>query len=932
MRNKGCRWLCLLPCLWGAGELHAQVRQDTVTRDTMVGDTVRQATVALQGRVVGCGAGEEKETLPGAYIYIGDEQTPVTTTDVEGRFFLPRVPRGKVQVGASYIGYEKLFFYLDLQKDTDVGEICLKSVLLDEVVVEAQVPLAVQHGDTTKFNAEAVVLAPDADLEAFIKKLPGFEIVDGKIMAQGKEVTHIYIDGQEYAFNDPGMALKDLPAKLVKKLAVFDKRSEEAEFSGYDDGKRYRSLNIETHEPNRPKVFGYGDAAYGVSSPVKETFRENSYVGVLAGSFFTPKHKLSFGADARNTGMRVDFPESRFGNGNGYNRGGSGHVNVSSRIGEKWDLSGNYRLGKNASESAAKSKQEYFPTEHYETRVFDNESRSRNEGWSHSANVHAMCKVNRKNRLDFSTRASWGDSEGQSLSYSANVEDGDTISVAHTSNGNDGKRLNLAGDLTWMKSFAKQGRTATFNVQGTYSRNHSGQHQHHDERTLQEEGVYSDTVRHLSIGSRQRGYHFSCSGTWSEPLAERMRLAFNYAFWTDGDRSDRNSLAYRDEDFEELIGLDSAQTNELRNLRTSHAYGVNYSYAKEKLSFNTGLSLNHTRMDNRYRYPGQADSTTVSRYVDLMPMLSLGLDDEKRHFDVNYSGSSSSPSVTQLQEVLDVQNPLQVSKGNPALKKSYSHNLSLSYGYAGVENSTFLYGTLHFGQSFNSISTNTKFIDGDTVVNGYLLKRGASLSVPVNLNGNWNLAANVSYAFPWKKPKLNIHTSLGYSLSHTPSIYDDLKNMNTSHTGSVSGVFSTNFSEDFDGSLGCSHSFSFSNNTETGSARYFNTSLNGSLSWVFWKGVYLQVYYSGRFSVDSKGTRVRQREHMLNPEIGRKFGKGRQMKLYVAAEDVLQNRRTVHFSLSDLYSTTSYQTLPATLLKVGFTYRFDNIRKSKGRE
>ncbi len=924
MKIRRYRWVWLLPCLWWAGDLHAQEQP----RDTLAGDTVRRVAVTLQGQVVGCGTGQEKETLPGAYIYIGDEQTPVTTTDAEGRFSLPRVPVGKVQVGVSYIGYERLFFYLDLEKDTDLGEICLKSVLLDEVLVEAKVPLAVQHGDTTKFNAEAVVLAPDADLEAFIKKLPGFEIINGKIMAQGKEVTHLYIDGQEYAFNNPGMALKDLPAKLVKKLAVFDKRSEEAEFSGYDDGKRYRSLNIETHEPNRAKVFGYGDAAYGISSPVKQTFRENSYSGNLSGSYFASQHKITCGADARNTGMRVDFPESLFGGGNAYSRGGGGHVNVSSQIGEKWDLSGNYRLGKNASESASKSKQEYFPTDRYQTRLFDSEGRSRSEDWSHSVNAHAVWKADRKNRLSFSTWASWGDSKGHSLDYTGNVEDGDTVNVARSASGNEGKRMNWAGDISYMTSFAKQGRTADLSLQGSCNRTLADQSRHHREHALQETGGYSDTVRHLRIGNKQNGFDFSVSGNWTEPLTEHARVVFRYAYRINRDHSSRNSLAYRDEAFGELLGVDSSQTNALRNAYRVHAYGINYSYAKDDLMFSGGLSVDQTRMDNRYRYLGQGDSTVVSRYADLSPMLNFGMGfEENRHLDINYSGHSSSPSVTQLQDVLDVANPLQVSKGNPGLKKSYSHNFSVSYIYTGLESSTYLSGTLHFSQTFNGISTNTKFIARDTVVNGYLLKRGASLSMPVNLNGNRNIGINVSYAFPWKKLKSNIHTTTGYGFSRSPSIYDDLKNMNSSHTGHFSGHFLTNFSEDFDCSLAATQSLSFSRNTETGNARQFNTSLDFNLSWVFWQGFYARLRYAALFNIQSRGDRVRQREHTLDFEIGKKFGRERRMKIYVSADDLLRNRRTVQFSLSDLYSSISYRTLPTAFLKIGFTYRFDNIRR-----
>ena len=149
------------------------------------------------------------------------------------------------------------------------------------------------RSDTLQFNAAAVHLAEDADLEKLLKKLPGFEIVDGKIMAQGQEVKKITIDGMEYAINDPAAALKNLPAKLVARIKMYDDKSEEAKFSGYDDGSKSRTLNIETRNPNQMKVFGRGELAYGL-----EKVKDKSYSASVSLNLFDRKRKITFSGNA----------------------------------------------------------------------------------------------------------------------------------------------------------------------------------------------------------------------------------------------------------------------------------------------------------------------------------------------------------------------------------------------------------------------------------------------------------------------------------------------------------------------------------------------------------------------------------------------------------------------------------------------------------
>lgn len=921
MRMFGKRIGVLCFFLLGIHVLWAQEhKQDTVSQDS-----VKQVLLTLQGVIVG---GDEKESLPGAYIYLGEAKTPVGTTDVDGRFVIQGVRAGKIQLSVSYIGYETYSGLFEIKEDTDIGQICLKTVLLEEVVVEAKVPIAVQHGDTTKFNASAVKVAVDGDLEALIKKLPGFEIVDGKIIAQGKEVTRLFIDGMEYSFNDPAAALKNLPAKLVNKISMYDRGSDEAEFSGYQDGKKFRALNIETHEPNKAKIFGRVSVAYGITSPVKNTFEENNYNGDIYGNYFDRKNKITLNADASNQGQRFNMPGSRFGGGKGYNRSEGIYANVSTDIVENWSISTNYRWSDNASNSASMSKQEYFPTEQYENRIYDNESRSRRDGNNHSFNARVEYTPSKKSRFVFSPSISTGKSNSWSIAYGSNVENNDTVNISNTENWSDGNTLRVNGSVLWMQAFRKKGRSMTMNITGGYSRNLSNRWQSNDEHSLKMDGVYLDTLRNLATDNNQKDYNWSASLRWSEPLSEHSRLTLNYMYQDRMSNADQSSLSYRDKDFQELIGIDSTQTNELKNVYHVHNYGINYSFTNDKLRLGTGLSFSNTTMDNRYRYLAKSDSVLISRYMDVSPMMSFGCQiNDDSNLDVTYSGNSSSPSVTQLQNVLTISDPLQVSKGNPNLKKSFTHNLMMNYTYSQLESSGFLNATLSAGQTFNMISSNVQFINRDTIVDGYLLARGASLTVPVNLNGSWNLSGSVSYFFPWEKLKLRFNTSMGYSFSHTPSIYDNLENMNSSHTGTMSVSIYTNISEDIDCYLSSSNTLSWSENSETGNARYYNSNLNGSFNWIFWRGFYVETMYNGSFHITKKDERVKQSEHILNATVGKKFGKERQFKVSLSANDILQNRRSMTYSLTDLSTNVSYNTVPSTCIMLGVSYRFDNMKR-----
>lgn len=891
-------------------------------------DTIHQHSIpghflTFKGYVVG---GENKERLPGAYIYLGEKKIAITTTNSEGEFLISKLSEGEVRISVSYTGYQNFSEIFDVKNDSSFVEINLQSIQLEEVVVKATPPLTVLRGDTTQYNMAALKLRVDADLEDLLKKLPGFEIVDGKIIVHGKEVTKLYIDGMEYSFNDPSAALKNLPAKLINKIKMYDDRSEESKFSGFDDGTKYRTLNLITHQPEQMKVFGKLEVGYGITDPVKNTFKEKNYRASVSGNVFDLKRKITLRGNLENFAQNNELPQSVYKGKGGDNSSQAIYTNLSSKWGKKVTFSGNYHFSRRNSYSASLSEQIYFPTDRYENRIYDRENHSWRDGHDQALNIRVDYRINEKNNIIVSQVLSTGKHTSRSLGMGRNIENSDTINSSITKNGDKRNDLRTDSDIYWMHGFRKIGRTFSIRLQGSYNRNFSDQSQNNEERSLNSENAYIDTIRNLLIENQRANYHFSTAFTWFEPVSEHARFSFNYWFQKSNDCSENESLSYRDEEFEELIGLDSAQTNKLNNQNQSHNLGVNYNYHVKKVSLNGGFSINHTQMNNRYKYPGKVDSLIRSIYTDLSPRVNVNIHaNENSIFDLSYQGSSSSPNAVQLQDVLNVTDPLQVSKGNPDLKKSYTHHIFMNFSRAIPAKSVFIYTSLSGGQIFNQIASNVKFIQRDTLVNGYALVRGARLTTPVNLNGHWNVSASTNYSFPWKKLKLRFNTSGSYSFSHNPSVYDDLRNITSSHSGNVGLSISTNFSEDLDINIASHSSYTYSRNTTTGGSQYFSEGINSFVNWVFYRGFFIRGGYNGRFYVNKKGESVNQVEHIVDGTIGKKFGKNQQMEFTLSANDILQERNTVNYSLNDLYSETSYHTIPSAYYLFSFSYRFNNM-------
>ena len=208
-----------------------------------------------------------------------------TMTNSSGIFSLNNIGYGDYRLLITHISYHnsnKYFLINDKNKNVDLGNVIVydKEKVLEEIVLLAEAPPVTLVGDTVQYNAGSFKTKPNAVVEDLLKKLPGVQVAkDGTVKAQGQEVKKILVDGKEFFGNDPKIATKNLPADAVDKVQVYDKPSDIAQLTGFDDGQSEKTINLKMKKDKKKGVFGKVNAGGGTDGRYQGRFNVNSFKG-----------------------------------------------------------------------------------------------------------------------------------------------------------------------------------------------------------------------------------------------------------------------------------------------------------------------------------------------------------------------------------------------------------------------------------------------------------------------------------------------------------------------------------------------------------------------------------------------------------------------------------------------------------------------------
>ncbi|MFT5750273.1 MAG: hypothetical protein ACI93S_001551, partial [Ancylomarina sp.] len=387
-----------------------------------------------------------------------------------------------------------------------------------------------------------------------------------------------------------------------------------------------------------------------------------------------------------------------------------------------------------------------------------------------------------------------------------------------------------------------------------------------------------------------------------------------------------------DTESESYSELDTLTSNKFKNSTLNNTSRISYNYQDKKFGFMLGSDFEFTNLKNDETFPNERD--LKKDYFSILPSASFSYNINKSStFNIYYRMGTSNPSVQQLQEIVNVSNPLFLSIGNSNLKQTQNHNMMLFYTSSNMENGSFTSIHMSVNKANNTVSQKTIVAQNDTLINEkYVLPKGGQFSQPTNLNGQYNISGRITYGIPVKKlqSKLNINTSANYS--HNPTLVNNQKSFSNYLSLNQGFKLSSNISEKLDFTVSSRTQYSVSKNTnlKSSSSKYFSQTNSLSMYWNFVKNFILKTN-TNFVNKNNISTDDIENNWLLDIGISSKFFKNKRGEISLVAYDILNQTSERNHSVSDLYTTDSYSKKLNKFYMLSFTYKIRNSSKSHRR-
>ena len=890
-----------------------------------------QSKVSVSG-IITCTENGVKDGVVGAQIELMSLRDTLdkkyALTAIRGAYQFKQVQAGKYRVIASSLGYVADTMEITVERGKDLvipeWEVEMERHKIDEVSVVTQAIRTSINGDTISYNASAFKVLPDADADELLSKLPGLKVDGGTITTQGETVQKILVDGREFFGSDVATAIKTIPADQIKSVEVFDKLSDEAEFSGIDDGNSYKAINLVTKI--KTAIFGKFNAMYAFEPKTNDN---TQHYGSVDGNvnFFRKISKTTLRFRANNM------------NGNSDSKMGMGGINYIAQWGEndKIKLEGSYTFNANNNKHWSWSDRDYFltdeeiadnPEEIYKRQISN--SNSQGKGSSHSFNARFEWKISERQR--FMMRANVSTSDNESNGTSANnyfpVVGSDII----LSNWNLGESDNINTGINgnyMLRIGEKAGRTLQVNLGANYNKSNSF-NENYSER------VYRvDSVQQHSL-SDNYGYSLNGGITYAEPLGTHSQITMGYNVNYNESDADRLTHLYDFVTGNYADDIDPEYSNSHNTSYLTHRVGPGFRFGNEGTSVSGRLNYQHVTMNSSRIYPAVynlPEKKFENFTYSVMARIKLNMENRLM---ARINSSTSNPSVNQLQDVVDISNVNHISAGNPNLKPSYSHRANLSYNYSGIENgmtfSVGVNGSIAQRSIVTSVVRNQPGYpvlspDGELLTN---LSPTGQYSKPVNTDGAWNYGGHISYGFPITFIGCNFNIDANGGINQSPSIINDVKNYSKRRTVGGGASISSNFSDYID--FRFSYHPSYSNVTNTASPESnreeLHHNISGNVRVVFGFGLTLSAngHYSKTQGLNSLASQLDHENLICNFGIGMKVFK-KMGEFQLVANDVFNRNDGFGRSWNSQYMQTSMSSVIGRYYGIKFTY---NLRRNTG--
>jgi Outer membrane protein beta-barrel family/CarboxypepD_reg-like domain len=645
--------------------------------------------------------------------------------DINGRFRIENLTRGKYILTVSFLGYKSYKKNIEIDRVIELPKIYLISegVEMKEVDIIGKTSGVTIKNDTTEYSADAYKVNKDAVAEDLVEKMPGITVQqDGTVQAHGETVTNVLVDGKMFFGSDPNAALKNIPAEIIEKIQVFDQQSDQSQFTGFDDGNTSKTINIVTRLRIKQGTFGklfggYGDQAKFSTGGNINFFNDDQRISILTQlnnvnvQNFSSEDLLGVMSSAGQGGRRGMGGNmgTRGGGGSGGRGGGGGNpgfgsgqggpgggnasnflvsqtaglittkalgLNYVDKWGESIEINGSYFFNLTDNNAESSTNRNYFLTSNTAQNYnLDNSSATKNI--NHRLNFRLNYQIDTSNSILFHPAFTAQLNKGASTNL-ANTNAGlNTLSSTTSLFNTNLTALNSTNELLYRHKFDLPGRTISLDFNGSYNKN-SGDNKLFAEDLYYNSSISSDTLNEISDLLKQ-GFSASSGLVYTEPFTEYGLLQFNSKYSYSEDKSNKSTYDI----MANSSPLDTGLSNIYKKYYTTQSYGTGYWFRKDNLSFSLGVNYNISQLRNEQTYP--FSSGMEKSFYSILPSFMLQYRISKdQNLRIFYRTNNDDPSIDQLQEVLNNSNPTQLTTGNPNLSQDYKHSFNLRYMETGL--------------------------------------------------------------------------------------------------------------------------------------------------------------------------------------------------------------------------------------------------------
>lgn len=888
----------------------------------------QQRGVDITGTVIEEGTNEPVEQATVRLLNAKDSSmVRGVATARNGGFTLKNIKNGNYILNISFIGLETLYKSIQVtgkKNPLQLGKLTLAdaSVLLDEAVVIGKAPEVTFRNDTMEFNADSYKLTEGSMLEDLLKKMPGVEVdSEGKITVNGKEIKKVLVDGKEFFSDDPKVASKNLPSKMIDKVQVLDKLSDMAQMTGFDDGEEETVINLTVKPGMKQGWFGNAYAGYG---------SEDRYEGNVMINRFINNDQFTLMGGMNNTNNMgfSDLASTMFqgmgrggggGAGNGITTSGNVGLNFNKEFSSKLTVNGNLRYSHSDNDAISKSNRQNILTG--DSSSYYNENNSSN---TRSDNIAADIRMewtpDTLTRVIFRPSFSHSNSHSRESEY-FNTLDGnrDTVNVGESTNFSDGKGYNLSATLEFSRKLNSRGRVLSGSLSGGLSDSYNEGLNYSNTEYRTQADLSNDLVDQR-FRYDNKGFNYRAYLSWVEPIGRNNFIQATYSIRQNKQESLKNAYT-REEGSEEYNVLDTAYSQSYRNNYINQQISVAFKSVREKFDYTIGLTVDPSYSKSESFVGDTVLSTITQNVVNLSPTIRFNYRFDKRtNLRINYRGQTTQPSMTQLQPVADLSDPLNTRTGNPDLKPSYSNNLSARFQKFIPERQSAIMTMLNFNYVINDIVTKSVYV-GNT---------GRQMTTYDNVNGNFNGNLRVMVNSPLKNRKFSVNTMTMASYSNSNGFINDEQNTNRNLV--LQERAGINFRSDYL-DLGVNGNFRYN---QTRNSLQGQTDLN---TFNYGVGGNTTIYLPLNFQIESDiswstnsgySDGFEQNEILWNASASKAFLKGNQATLRFKIYDILQQRSNISRTVTASYTQDSeYNTLNSYFM-VHFIYRFSIFKGGGG--